>query len=160
MDYSLPGSSVHGISQARILGCHFLLQVIFPTQGSNLCLLHCRWILYQLSNQRSPLRSEELLSRSGGEKGLRGSGAGTLGVPLGGTRRVQGILQARILEWVAFPSSGDHPDLGIEPASPALQADSLLLSHQGSPIPASCLEIICRLWYSRGALAEWVKSLG
>ena len=27
-----------------------------------------------------------LLSRSGGEKGLRGSGAGTLGVPLGGTR--------------------------------------------------------------------------
>ena len=29
-----------------------------------------------------------LLSRSGGEKGLRGSGAGTLGVPLGGTRRV------------------------------------------------------------------------
>ena len=31
-----------------------------------------------------------LLSRSGGEKGLRGSGAGTLGVPLGGTRRVGG----------------------------------------------------------------------
>ena len=30
------------------------------------------------------------LSRSGGEKGLRGSGAGTLGVPLGGTRRVGG----------------------------------------------------------------------
>ena len=29
-----------------------------------------------------------LLSRSGGEKGLRGSGAGTLGVPLEGTRRV------------------------------------------------------------------------
>ena len=28
------------------------------------------------------------MSRSGGEKGLRGSGAGTLGVPLGGTRRV------------------------------------------------------------------------
>ena len=33
-----------------------------------------------------------LLSRSGGEKGLRGSGAGTLGVPLGGTRRVGGLL--------------------------------------------------------------------
>ena len=32
------------------------------------------------------------LSRSGGEKGLRGSGAGTLGVPLGGTRRVGGLL--------------------------------------------------------------------
>ena len=27
------------------VGLHFLLQEIFPTQGSNLCLLHCRWIL-------------------------------------------------------------------------------------------------------------------
>ena len=33
-----------------------------------------------------------LLSRTGGEKGLRGSGAGTLGVPLEGTRRVGGLL--------------------------------------------------------------------
>ena len=45
MDCSPPGSSAHGISQAGILewGCHFLLQGIFPTQGSNLrllCLLH------------------------------------------------------------------------------------------------------------------------
>ena len=31
-----------------------------------------------------------------------------------------------------FPSPGDLPDPGIKPASPALQADSLLLSHQGS----------------------------
>ena len=28
------------------VGCHFFLQGIFPTQGSNLDLLHCRWILY------------------------------------------------------------------------------------------------------------------
>ena len=35
VDCGLPGSSVHGISQARILrvGCHFLLQEIFLTQG-------------------------------------------------------------------------------------------------------------------------------
>ena len=32
-----------------------------------------------------------------------------------------------------FPSPGDLPNPGIEPASPALQADSLPLSHQGSP---------------------------
>ena len=40
-DWGPPGSSVHGISQARVLDwvCHFLLQGIFPTQGSNLCLL-------------------------------------------------------------------------------------------------------------------------
>ena len=40
---------------------------------------------------------------------------------------VHGILQARILEWVAFPSPGDLSDPGIELGSPALQADSLLL---------------------------------
>ena len=33
---------------------HSLLQGIFPTQGSNPGLLHCRWILYQLSHQGSP----------------------------------------------------------------------------------------------------------
>ena len=48
----------HGLQPARLLcpwdfsgkntgvGCHFLLQGIFPTQGSNLDLLHCRQILY------------------------------------------------------------------------------------------------------------------
>ena len=30
------------------------------------------------------------------------------------------IFQARILEWVPFPSPGDLPDPGTEPASPAL----------------------------------------
>ena len=40
MDCSSPSSSVHGILQARILewGCRFLLQGIFPTQGSKLSL--------------------------------------------------------------------------------------------------------------------------
>ena len=41
MDWSTPGSSVHGLLQAKILECcHFLLQGIFTTQGSNPCLLH------------------------------------------------------------------------------------------------------------------------
>ena len=56
MDCSPPGSSVHGDSpgQNTGVGCHFLLQGIFSTQGSNphlLHLLHCRWILYPLSHQ-------------------------------------------------------------------------------------------------------------
>ena len=38
---------------------------------------------------------------------------------------VPGILQARILEWVAFPFSGHLRNPGIKPRSPALQADSL-----------------------------------
>ena len=36
------------------VGCHFLLQGIFPTQGSNPSLLHCRYIVYHLSHQESP----------------------------------------------------------------------------------------------------------
>ena len=32
-----------------------------------------------------------------------------------------------------FPSPGDLPDPGLKPMSPNLQADSLSLSHQGSP---------------------------
>ena len=36
MDCNLPDSSAHGILQ---VACHFLLQGIFPTQGSNLHLL-------------------------------------------------------------------------------------------------------------------------
>ena len=48
--------TVHGILQARILewGSLSFLQGIFPTQGSNPGLLHCRRILYQLSHKGSP----------------------------------------------------------------------------------------------------------
>ena len=56
----------HGLSPTRLLcpsdfpdrntgvGCHSLLQGIFPTQGSDLGLMHCRQILYGLSHQGSP----------------------------------------------------------------------------------------------------------
>ena len=56
----------HGLQPARLLcpwdspgkstrvGCHFLLQGIFQTQGLNLGLLHCGQILYHLSHQESP----------------------------------------------------------------------------------------------------------
>ena len=55
----------HGLSPARLLcpwdspgkntgvGCHALFQEIFPTQGLNLGLPHCRQILYHLSHQGS-----------------------------------------------------------------------------------------------------------
>ena len=41
------------------VGCHFLLQVIFLTQGSNLGLLFCRQILYYQSHQGSPDGTDE-----------------------------------------------------------------------------------------------------
>ena len=55
-DCSPPGSSVHGILQARILGWGAISSSrgIFPTQGSNPGLPHCRWILYHLNHQGSP----------------------------------------------------------------------------------------------------------
>ena len=46
-----PGSSVHGILQARILE-----RVTIPFSQPNwTCFLHCRQILYHLSHQRSPI---------------------------------------------------------------------------------------------------------
>ena len=75
------------------MGSFSILQGIFPTQGSNPGLPHCRQILYQLSHQGSP----------------------------------------RILEWVTIPSPVDLPDLGIEPGSLALQANSLPTELWGSP---------------------------
>ena len=86
-----------GILQAKILEWVAMLfsRGIFPTQGSNPGLLHCRWILYHLSHQRS----------------------------------------LKILEWVAILSPGDLPNPGIEPGSPAVQADSSQLSYPGKPFP-------------------------
>ena len=51
MDCSRPGFSVHGDSPGKNtgVGCHALPQAIFPTQGWNPGLPHCRQILYHLS---------------------------------------------------------------------------------------------------------------
>ena len=54
MDWSLPGFSVHGILQQEYWsGLPFFLQGIFPTQGLNPSLLHCRQILYHLSTREA-----------------------------------------------------------------------------------------------------------
>ena len=53
-----------------------------------------------------------------------------------------GVLQAGILEWVAISSSGDLPNPGIEPRSPALQADSILLSHQSAALECQTTEAV------------------
>ena len=55
MDCGPPGSSVHGDFPGKNtrVGCHALLQGLFPIQGLNPGLQHCRWILYHLSHQGS-----------------------------------------------------------------------------------------------------------
>ena len=78
------------------MGCHALLQGIFPTQGSKPGLPHCRWILYHLSHQGSPKgRYEKCESES--------QSCPTLCNPV--DYIVHGILQAGILEWVVYPFS-------------------------------------------------------
>ena len=50
---------------------------------------------------------------------------------------VHGVFKVRMLEWVAISSSKDLPDRGIKLTSPVSlsgQAESLPLSHQGSPL--------------------------
>ena len=69
-DCSPPGSSVHGIFQARILGrvCHILLQGTFPTQGWNLSLLHWQeWATREV--YRNPYLSSRLPVFSVSENG-------------------------------------------------------------------------------------------
>ena len=138
MDWSPQGSSVHGIFLGKNtgMGCRFLLQGIFPTQGSNSGLLHCRWILYRLRHQGSPFvyPTTNLGFNCLFNKidlvcflvcfGLLGNLTQAYSEPTWATilylfiiwwssfqlfvtpcNVVHGILQARILEWVAFPFS-------------------------------------------------------
>ena len=90
-DYNLPGSSVHGILQARILEWVAMpsSRGVFPIQGPNPGLLHCRHILYHLSHQDMwfnpvakqyrqskkilPFRPFTLDSMSWGHKGCKSS---------------------------------------------------------------------------------------
>ena len=86
MDCSLPGSSIHGICQARNtkVGCHFLLQGIFPTQESNP-------VSHIAAAAAKSLQSCPTLCDP-----IDGSPPGSA---------VPGILQARTLEWVAISFS-------------------------------------------------------
>ena len=60
---TLTSWAVHGILQARVLewvGFRFLLQEIFPTQGWNPGLLHCRRILYRWTTREAQIKIHRL----------------------------------------------------------------------------------------------------
>ena len=69
MDCNPPSSSVHVDSPGKNtgVGCHALLQGIFPIQGSNPGLLHCKWILYHLSHKGSPYLLTTVFTRNSSE---------------------------------------------------------------------------------------------
>ena len=72
-------------------------------------------------NQNPAATSEEEGAKKGKMKVKVAQLCPTLCDPMDYT--VHGILQARILEWVAFPFSGDLPNPGIKSRSPAWQVD-------------------------------------
>ena len=100
MDYSPSGSLYPWNFPGKNagVGCHFLLQGIFPIQGSNLGLLHWWQTLYHLSHQESSKTVKVLVAQS----------CPTLCDPVDSRMpgsSLHGISQARILEWVAISSS-------------------------------------------------------
>ena len=92
---ALPGSSVHGDSPGKDtgLGCHFLLQGIFPTQGLKLYVLHGWANALPLTHLKSVVAQSCPTLCDPTDCSLPGSS-------------VHGMLQAGILEWAAMPSSG------------------------------------------------------
>ena len=64
---------------------------------------------------------------------------------------VHGILQARILAYVAFPSSGDLPNSGVKPRFPTLPVDSLPAEPQGKPksTGVGSLSLLQRIFLTR-----------
>ena len=67
---------------------------------------------------------------------------------------VHGILQARILEWIAMPSPGDLLTQTLSPRSPAFQTDSLPSPSQGSLV---FIYFISIQWTSIGANTKLLK---
>ena len=143
-----PGFSVHGENAG--VGCHALLQGIFPTQGSNPGLPHCRQIVYHLSHQGSPRILEWAAypfsrgsSQPRNQTGVFCTAGGfftnwaisaTQCTVAHRTPLSMGFSSQEYWSGLPFPSPGDLPNPGIEPRSPALQADALTSEPPGKPV--------------------------
>ena len=119
------------------MGCHFLPQEIFPTQGSNPGLLHCRQIVYQLSYKGSQMQTIEagysafLVSKPTVKLNVAPSSLILCQAPL--SMRVSGknaaVSRHSLLQGI-FLTQGSNPGL--------LHCRQILyrLSHQGSHRPS------------------------
>ena len=106
----------NSLGQNTGVGRLYLFQEIFPTQRLNPGLLHCRWILYQLSYEGMQRISTNYYHKEDVAHIVNGllclttsfQSCPTLCGPMDcspPSSSVHGVLQARILEWVATPSS-------------------------------------------------------
>ena len=131
IECSPPASSVQGDSPGKYtrVVCHALLPGIFPTQGSNPYLLMSPGLTCRFFTTSATWEAKSIPAAAAA-KSLQCDPRD--GSPPGSP--VQEILQARILEWVAMPSSRGSSDPGIKAKSPELQADSLLSEPQGSEV--------------------------
>ena len=69
---------------------------------------------------------------------------------------VHGILQARVLEWVALSLlQGNRPNPGIEPRSPSLQADSLPAEPQEKLKNTGVGSLSCHQWLLPTQESNW-----
>ena len=82
MDCSPLGSSVHGILQAKWVSISSS-RVIFPTQGSNLCLLHRRRTLYRWATCKAQWGRQRAIKRRWEEAGIRREKLGKEGLKAG-----------------------------------------------------------------------------
>ena len=104
-------------------GCHFLLQGIFLTQGSNPDLLHCRQRLYLwATNQQTNATHSATACQSGN---IYRSVLSNSAIPWTVARQVP-LSRQEYWSGLQCPSPGDLPDPGIEPGSLRLLADSFL----------------------------------
>ena len=117
------------------LGCHALLQGTFPTQGSNphlLCFLF--WQAGSLPRSQQGIHGTKI-KRMISEVKVTQS-CQTLATPWTVAHKVplsMGFSRQDYWSGLPFPSPGDLPDPGIEPMTPALQADSLPTELGGKP---------------------------
>ena len=123
MDCSPPGSSVLRDSPGKNtgVGCHALLQRIFPIQGSYPGLLHCRQILYCLSHHGRPRILEWVIYPLSRGTSWPRNQTGVSCIAGGfftnwATREAQ-----KYWSRMPIPSAGDLLGPGIQPGSPALQ---------------------------------------
>ena len=128
-------SAQNSPGQNNGVGSLSLLQQIFPTQESNWGLLHCRQILYQLNYQGNPiLKLNPNILVKVKVKSL--SRVRLFATPWTVAYQAPPSMEFSRQEYwsgLPFPSPEDLPNPGIEPGSPALQADALPSEPPGKP---------------------------
>ena len=135
MACSMPGSSVHGNLQNTGVGSRSPLQGIFLTQGSNIGRFfsiwatreayYCQWLslfFKEASFSNVCVKSLSCVRLFA----TRETVARKAPLPMGFSRQ-------EYWSGLPFPSPGDLPNPGIEPGSPALQAEALSSEPPGKP---------------------------